>query len=144
MGTTPVTDMLFVYGTLMAAAGDAMGRVERTRLARESIPLGIATTRGLLYDLGRYPGLVVGAAQDGVVEGELVRLSDPARSLGWLDRYEGIVPDQLDKNEYRRAEIDVTIAEGRIVRAAAYVYTRELDQARLVASGSWLRRVVRT
>lgn len=136
--------LLFVYGTLMATAGDAMGRVERARLARESVPLGVATTRGRLYDLGRYPGLVVGAAHDGVVEGELVRLTDPPRSLGWLDRYEGIVADRLDTNEYRRAEIDVTMATGEIVRASAYLYTRELDRARLVAGGSWLRRIARS
>lgn len=139
-----MTDLLFVYGTLMATAGDAMGRVERVRLARESVPLGVATTRGQLYDLGRYPGLVVGAAHAGLVEGELVRLADPARALGWLDQYEGIVAEQLDTNEYRRAEIDVTMATGEIVRASAYLYTRELDRARLVASGSWLRRIVRS
>lgn len=139
-----MNDLLFIYGTLMAAAGDKMGRVERTWLARESRPLGPATTTGLLYDLGRYPGLVVGAGPAGTVEGELVRLADPARSLRWLDAYEGIVPGEHDQGEYRRAEIDVRLPSGPSMRAWSYVYVKSIERARLVAGGSWLQRIVRS
>jgi gamma-glutamylcyclotransferase (GGCT)/AIG2-like uncharacterized protein YtfP len=139
-----MNDLLFVYGTLMATAGDRMGRVERTRLARESCPLGPATTAGLLYDLGSYPGLVVGAGCAGTVAGELVRLADPVRSLRWLDAYEGLVPGEHDHNEYRRVEIDVELASGHSVRAWSYIYVQSVERARPVAGGSWLQRIVGT
>lgn len=139
-----MNDLLFIYGTLMAAAGDTMGRVERTRLARESRPLGPATTAGRLYDLGQYPGLVIGADPVGTVEGELAQLIDPARSLRWIDAYEGVGPGEHDQGEYRRSEIDVRLPSGVILRAWSYVYVQSITRARLVAGGSWLQRIIRS
>ena len=74
-------DLLFVYGTLLSADTGAMGRSQRERLGRESRSLGSAWTTGLLYNLGRYPGLVLPAGAGAVVHGELLQLIDP--SLGF-------------------------------------------------------------
>ena len=55
------TRYLFVYGTLMSGAGSALGKAQRLRLARESDSLGPASiAHARLYDLGRYPGAIVG------------------------------------------------------------------------------------
>ncbi len=104
------TPYLFVYGTLMSTATGFLGQTQRARLAGESEPVGAAFVGGRLYDLGRYPGLVVAGAapvagklagvQHGpcagmrnVVYGEVVKLIDARASLRWLDAYEGVYGD---------------------------------------------------
>ena len=53
---------LFVYGTLMSGATTALGTEQRLRLAGESDSLGPASLpKAHLYDLGQYPGAVLGA-----------------------------------------------------------------------------------
>lgn len=130
-------DVLFVYGTLLPGAADAMGRAERARLARESTRLGTARACGVLYDLGAYPVLVAGAGPVGLVRGEAVRLLDPVSSLGWLDLYEGIGERP---GEYRREQIDIVTGDGRSLRAWAYLSVSARPAGRVIASGSWLER----
>ena len=59
--------LLFAYGTLMR--GYSLHAV----LARGATLLGAGTARGLLLDLGRYPGLVEGRER---VRGAVYRLDD--------------------------------------------------------------------
>ena len=94
--------------------GFALNRV----LAARSTLLGDGAVRGRLLDLGRYPGLVVGA---GRVHGEIYRLEDP-ELLPVLDREEGY-------NFVRRRAI-VTLANGR--RAGVWVYRYRGPQNRAV------------
>ena len=84
--------LLFVYGTLLRSDSGATGREQRARLELDADWRGRARTAGLLYDLGRYPGLVVSAQPGAEVHGEIFELADPAHTLRWLDAYEGIVP----------------------------------------------------
>lgn len=130
---------LFVYGTLMSAATDDTGRAERVRLAREGRSLGPATLPGLLYDLGRYPGLVEAINPTGLVHGEAFALADPAKSLDWLDAYEGIVPGEHADNEYARVERIARLATGASLPAWVYVLRKDIGHARLVPSGRWTR-----
>jgi gamma-glutamylcyclotransferase (GGCT)/AIG2-like uncharacterized protein YtfP len=130
----PINPRLFVYGTLMAAAGHRMG----ARLARESRLLGPATIQGRLYDLGRYPGLVPSEDAGDAVHGEVVVLADPAASLRWLDAYEGIAPGREEQSEYERVERPVRLATGAAVIAWAYVYRSAVSAGRRVPGGRWL------
>ena len=87
------TRLLFVYGTLMSTATGAMGRGPRARLDRASRILGPASVTGHLYDLGRYPGLVLkapGGAPSGTVFGELRELDVLQHRLFLLE-----VPDRV-------------------------------------------------
>ncbi len=93
---------LFAYGTLMTSVTSRLGTAQRIRLLRQSTPLGSATITAKLYDLGRYPGLVLTEDPGMVAHGELFQLTDPAASLRWLDAYEGIVPGDHEHNEYER------------------------------------------
>lgn len=141
---------LFVYGTLMAAAGaHAMGRSQRERLQRESISLGPASVPGRLYDLGRYPGLVDDDGAATRVCGELVLLRDPAASLAWLDAYEGLTGSgaavvDADRaveggapDEYRRVERLVTCADGRTCTAWLYRYVLDPAGRLPLPGGRW-------
>jgi gamma-glutamylcyclotransferase (GGCT)/AIG2-like uncharacterized protein YtfP len=70
-------------------------------LARGATLLGAGTARGLLLDLGRYPGLVEGRER---VRGEVYRLDD-FQLLPLLDREEGY--------NFERRRAIVTLAGGR-------------------------------
>jgi gamma-glutamylcyclotransferase (GGCT)/AIG2-like uncharacterized protein YtfP len=55
-------EYLFVYGTLLPGVGP----IRLRELTRRLRPVGLATVRGRLYDLGAYPGVVVDAVGDEV------------------------------------------------------------------------------
>ena len=105
-------ELLFVYGTLLSADDGVAGRAQRARLGREARVISAARTPGRLYNLGRYPGLVLPAGPDEVVEGEVLELATPQTTLRWLDAYEGIVPGSHTHGDYERLRLDVTLADG--------------------------------
>jgi gamma-glutamylcyclotransferase (GGCT)/AIG2-like uncharacterized protein YtfP len=87
---------IFVYGTLKR------GEVRERCWPRKPLDVVPAVTQGALYDLGRYPALVVG---DDDVSGEVWRLAneDVAVTLEALDEIEGWNGQEND--EYRRAAV---------------------------------------
>ena len=132
---------LFVYGTLMSGAQVALGRTQRVRLARERDSLGPASiAHARLYDLGRYPGAIAGGVVDDLVHGEAVVLSDPERTLAWLDAYEGIVPGKHDANEYERTLREVRLAGGETIDACVYLLRAVPARARRIEDGRWMPR----
>ncbi len=139
-GTTPAPGtcrFLFAYGTLMSQAGGTMGRAQRERLARETSVLAQAATfRGRLFDLGRYPGLVDDGTP-GVVHGEVREMLDPAKTLAWLDCYEGIVSGEHDHNEYERAQRQVMLGTGSPIMAWVYLYRKPTTGLVEIAEGRW-------
>jgi len=130
---------LFVYGTLMSGAVGALGKAQRERLQRESRSLGAATMAGArLYDLGRYPGLVESGEAGDVVHGEVVTLTNPARTFLWLDAYEDVIPDKPDASDYARLQRAVRLAKGGAeINAWAYVFLKDVARRRAIASGRW-------
>lgn len=138
--------LLFVYGTLMSTASSAMGRGPRARLAKASSLIGRAAAPGYLFDLGDYPGLVLGLPAParnaaGRVFGELRQLLRPIQMFDWLDRYEGIDTGATQTAKYRRMVLDVTHldADGREIASPAWIYVYEgpLAGARLLTAGVW-------
>jgi gamma-glutamylcyclotransferase (GGCT)/AIG2-like uncharacterized protein YtfP len=124
---------LFVYGTLLSAAGHPMG----DRLRRESRLVGVASIEGKLFNLGRYPGLVEAPGAGTRVHGEVYALSAPATSLEWLDAYEGIVPDRPDRNDYARVERLAQLASGEALTTWVYVYLKPVPAVGLIPDGRW-------
>lgn len=111
----------FVYGTLKNGflAHD---------LLKDSTFLGPATThpRYRLYDLGRFPGIIVDGSLGTGVIGELYEV--PENLLPELDRYEAVA-----FGLFRREEIE--LSDGTI--ALAYLYNRRYDGCQIVESGEW-------
>jgi gamma-glutamylcyclotransferase (GGCT)/AIG2-like uncharacterized protein YtfP len=128
-----MSEHLFVYGTLMSAAGYPMG----ARLAREATSLGPATISGRLYDLGKWPGLRDSDDPQAIVHGEVYALSDMAQSFGWLDVYEGIHPDAPPLTEYVRARRPVRLCDGRELAAWVYLYQWDVMRGQPVPEGRW-------
>ena len=130
-----MTDLLFVYGSLMPSSAARFGREQRDRLAAESERLGAAVIDGRLYDLGSYPGLIEGG---GEVHGELLRLPDPARSFAWLDPFEDILPEQDRDSDYERVVRPVRLEGCRVLDAWVYLWVKPVTGARLIADGRWV------
>lgn len=134
MPTVPVPmpaepEFLFVYGTLRVACAPAAV----VPLVRGLERAGPATMRGDLHDLGPYPAMVAG---DGLVHGDLLRVTDPAQ-LGPLDAYEACDgPEPL----YRRAVGRAHRGDGTDVNAWVYLYARPLNAAPLIPGGDYARR----
>ena len=137
----PSQQRLFVYGTLMQAAASDYGLVARRRLVQEAPRRLPARTRGQLYELGQYPGLVDAATDDATgdeVHGELMLLRDAPATLAWLDEYEAISPAPDADNEYARQLRAVTVV-GHSVMAWTYVYVKSAQGLARVPSGRWQR-----
>jgi len=123
---------LFVYGTLMSAAGHPMG----ARLAREATLIGPASIQGRLYRIAWYPGVVDTPNAEERVHGEIYALTDPVTSLAWLDAYEGLTAGRHD-SEYARLERPARALAGVNLMAWVYLYRRDPDPLGLISDGRW-------
>jgi gamma-glutamylcyclotransferase (GGCT)/AIG2-like uncharacterized protein YtfP len=132
---------IFVYGTLRKALEQEMAGV----LVREAHFVGEASVRGVLFDLGTYPGLVVNEQATGLVKGEIYALRAPSAdgTLAALDEYEGCAPSDVEPHEYRRVLVQATLADGPVLSAWAYVLNRSIAGLTPIPSGdyvAWHRR----
>jgi gamma-glutamylcyclotransferase (GGCT)/AIG2-like uncharacterized protein YtfP len=117
----PRSERIFLYGTLRRGGG-------ADHLLRGCTPLGPATVRGRLYDLGTYPALVLDPAGH-PVHGEVWEC--PAQLVGELDRYEGTAVGLFERVEVaiRRKPCQVYVA-GPALRP-------RLHEATPLAGGRW-------
>lgn len=112
---------LFTYGTL-GSRGDANG------LLAGCERVGPAAVKGILYDAGDYPALLL--TEDGQrVEGEVWRC--PADRLPALDGYEGV-----EEGLFRRAGVEVGGVACWVYVAGPRLWTRLVPESR-VQSGRW-------
>jgi gamma-glutamylcyclotransferase (GGCT)/AIG2-like uncharacterized protein YtfP len=96
-------------------------------IAGRTTYLESGSVRGMLLDLGQYPGLLEGK---GRVMGEVYRIDTP-ELLPMVDREEGY--------NFERYRTLVTVAGGRRVRAWAYRYRGPRERATLIADGDYRR-----
>jgi gamma-glutamylcyclotransferase (GGCT)/AIG2-like uncharacterized protein YtfP len=96
---------LFVYGTLHPDRAPA----EIASTVALFTPLGPATLRGRLLDLGEYPGLIPG---EDLIPGELFAV--PPQAWPALDAYETAL--------FRRIQTPVTLPSGETKTAWVYLY----------------------
>jgi gamma-glutamylcyclotransferase (GGCT)/AIG2-like uncharacterized protein YtfP len=128
----------FFYGTLMAGSGNRVADYIHTRLCE----LGPATAEGRLFAIptieGWYPAFVAkadGGAVHGVAYETLPGFT--AEDLLLLDEYEAFYPDQPEKSEYLREQIDL-LCNGQRVLADIYVWCTALPpDARPVPHGDF-------
>lgn len=131
--TAFVVPHLFVYGTLLR--GESRAGV--IAAAKPTCCL-LATTFGMLLDIGSYPGMVV-AGNDlaSIVRGEYVGFDDISEVLAGLDEIEGFHGFGESASLFRRAIIDVDMNDGHIRRAWTYLYASPESNPYRIESGSW-------
>lgn len=129
---TQTSRHLFVYGTLRKGFDHPMACF----LAERADHLGGARAPGLLYDLGRYPGMLDPAEPGDWVYGDLFALHDPAATLDALDRYEGC-PLPGEPALFERGLVAVTRDTGEAVTAWVYRYAGPVSEGQRLASGDY-------
>ncbi len=131
-----MSDLLFVYGSLVSAAAHPKGE----RLRREATLQGPAMLQARLYRVSWYPGIALSSDAEDIVHGELYRLTSPEASLRWLDEYEGIAPGALSvapSDDYERRLCAVR-ALGETHDAWVYLYRKDMSALERVMTGRWL------
>jgi gamma-glutamylcyclotransferase (GGCT)/AIG2-like uncharacterized protein YtfP len=126
---------LFVYGTLRSAADTKWSRF----LASISRFAGPGRTRGLLFQLGGYPGMVVSAHDDAWVIGEVYSLNEPSSAWPVLDAYEGCGPADPPPHQFERQIVDVLLDNGQTISAWVYVYCLATGDKVRIRTGDYLR-----
>ena len=128
--STPGASHVFVYGTLRRGQANDINRLLPAPVYR-----GMARIRGVLYDLGPYPGVILGGSE-GWVSGEVYAI--PPELEQRLDLIEEVAPEP--SGEYARRHIDVEV-DGQVLRCLVYEIapTRTVGRPR-IAHGDWLRR----
>ena len=129
-------DHLFVYGTLSPqhAPPEIRATVRRLR------PVGQASVRGRLYDLGEYPGAILSKNSRSVIRGEVFELPGDKGTLTSLDDYEGFEPNRPGSSLFLRQTRLVTMEDGTRLRCWVYVYNGTMKDAQPVRSGRYSRR----
>lgn len=129
---------ILLYGTLMSSEGGYASH----GLSRVLTPMGERTIDGVLYDLGGYPGIVLGGGQ---VIGELYRIDDP-EILAWLDAYEEYDPRNPAKSLYLRRSVQVERHRNPFIQALTgfpmldawiYAYNGSVDGLKPIEAASW-------
>jgi gamma-glutamylcyclotransferase (GGCT)/AIG2-like uncharacterized protein YtfP len=134
-----MTDHLFVYGTLSPgnAPPEIAATVSRLR------PVGSASVRGRLYDLGEYPGAVLSEKSRTLIRGEVFELPADQNTLTALDNYEGFEPSKPSSSLFLRRVRAVTMDDGKRVRCWVYIYNGTTKGALPLRNGRYSRRRIR-
>jgi gamma-glutamylcyclotransferase (GGCT)/AIG2-like uncharacterized protein YtfP len=120
---------VFVYGTLRKGQANDI-----TLLSPLPSYVGTGTTAGDLYQLGWYPGLVLGG--EGRVVGEVYRITKQLERR--LDEIEEIWPEPT--NEYFKRLIPVEV-DGALLECIVYEINPERIAGKpLIPGGDWLTR----
>ena len=134
MKHSPVPDLLFTYGTLRRAAGNAAHRL----LADMAEVVGHGVVKGRLYQATGFP-VMVPDPQGTDVTGEIYRVFAPQAAFLRLDPYEGFDPASPDTSDFRRDLVPVAMNDGRTVTAWAYIYQRQLFDLQPIPHGDYAR-----
>jgi len=132
-----MSEYLFSYGTLQPghAPAEIMHAVDKLR------SVGKGSIRGLLYDLGDYPGAVLSSDSKRTISGSVFQLAEDESLLSQLDEYEGFDPKAPQESLFRRELHPVKLDSGKKLTCWIYVYNRKPDSARLLNSGVYMGRL---
>ncbi|MGA2906236.1 MAG: gamma-glutamylcyclotransferase family protein [Terracidiphilus sp.] len=130
-----MSQFIFAYGTLQPG----LAPTKIARLAAKLRPVGEGSVRGLLYDLGGYPGAIADPTAEGRIFGTVMEMPQDESVLERLDLYEGFDPNAPETSEYIRERQAVELKTGRTVECWFYRYNRESRDLPRVESGEWRR-----
>lgn len=118
---------VFVYGTLRRH-----GRNDIARYRPAPVFVGKARIAGTLYDLGAYPGVVLGGA--GWVKGEIYRIEPEVEAA--LDRLEELADD--DSGEYIKRHVRVALGAQWIDCLVYEIHPTRIAGCRVIDAGDWI------
>lgn len=124
-------DSLFVYGTLMLKYPLNPHRALLEKHCLESFE---ATTLGILYSLGDYPGMVLGSD---IVYGEVLKIEDSETLFGVLDEYEGYYKEKKESSYYIRQRHLCVINTEETLNSWTYIYNKTTTHQKRLNSGKF-------
>lgn len=124
-------DILFVYGTLLQP-----GNPFADYLSQNCSYVSSGKIKGVLYDIGDYPGAVINNNADGYIHGDIYKLHHPEQNLKVIDYYEGFGPEQDQPNLYIRTLTSIETGKG-FIDAWMYLYNLPVDGLLLIRSGNY-------
>lgn len=127
-----IVERLFVYGTLRK------GFPLHKYLSQKARFLGSGTIRGVLYDLGKYPGAI--PSDMGEVKGELYELAPGSHHLNELDRIEGFDAEDPENSLFIRSLTDVKLAGEEVTKAWVYFLPSKPANAVRIEGGDYQNR----
>ncbi len=105
-----------------------------------SLPfIGTGSVNGQLYDLGDYPGAIVGENFDSKIFGEVYELDQPKKILEILDQYENFIPGELEASLFARVKEKITMSDGSQMEGWMYVYNDWVATGKLIESGDYAK-----
>jgi gamma-glutamylcyclotransferase (GGCT)/AIG2-like uncharacterized protein YtfP len=124
-------DFLFVYGTLLQP-----GNGFADYLNQHCTYITPGKIRGILYDIGEYPGLVIPGDVEQYIYGSVFKLCHPEENLRVIDDYEGFGPGQEQPNLFVRV-IKPVETNNDIIEAWVYLYNLPVADLPQITSGSY-------
>lgn len=131
-------DFLFSYGTLLPEHAPT----EIKALVAKLHSYGEGFVRGVLFDFGEYPGVVLDDTSATQVSGTISRLPEDPNFLNELDRYEGFTPSSPGASLFVRKRHPVVLSDGSVLDCWIYEYNRKPGSAPIVASGRYRKAAV--
>ncbi|GBD35165.1 hypothetical protein HRbin36_00270 [bacterium HR36] len=99
---------------------------------------GTGRVAGRLYDLGSYPGAVLGSQPVHTIVGDVYLLPPDPAVLVSLDAYEDYDPRYPERSLFRRVPVTVTLEDGRHLDCWMYEYHRDVSQAPPIPGGDYV------
>lgn len=125
-----MNDLLFVYGSLLTDGNEFAGYLHSNAQL-----IGTGNFKGLLYDVGEYPGAVV-SGSGAIVKGNIYKLANAEKALQILDDYEGFGPNQQQPNLFIRESLPIETDKGQ-VSCWVYLYNISVVNLPLIPSGNY-------
>jgi gamma-glutamylcyclotransferase (GGCT)/AIG2-like uncharacterized protein YtfP len=125
----PGARYVFVYGTLRKGGRNDIARYDPApeRVADASIA-------GTLYDLGAYPGVVLGGT--GRVYGEIYRIVPAVEAA--LDLLEGVAANDAGEYIKRELSVDTNTDGGRLDCLVYEIHPERIGGRPVIGSGDWV------
>jgi gamma-glutamylcyclotransferase (GGCT)/AIG2-like uncharacterized protein YtfP len=126
------SNYLFVYGTLLDESNEFAIYLKQNCKFYDKGKL-----KGILYDLGEYPGAIADENYPDYVYGSIFKLNNTSEALKYLDDYEGFGEDQELPNLFIRAMVSVETGSGQM-DCWVYLYNLPVAGFRLIESGDYV------
>ncbi|WPV00955.1 gamma-glutamylcyclotransferase family protein [Mucilaginibacter sp. cycad4] len=127
------SQFLFVYGTLLQP-----GNEFAAYLNKHCKFIGDGKIRGRLYDIGEYPGAVIGSTEERYIYGSIFMMDDPEAILKVIDDYEGIGKLYHHPQEYIRQKVGIYTAND-IINCWMYLYNLPVVAYHEVTTGDYIQ-----
>lgn len=124
---------IFVYGTLHDNPGNRYSRF----LEQNAKYIGVATRKGKLFNIGRYPGAVESLNPDDMIKGYLYSTDNMETLLSKLDEYEGYEKSYPAHSLFIRKKVLVADKKNKKHWAWMYLYNKDVSKKKEIDEGDF-------